>query len=339
MCREGREVVANGERRTTTPASERLPQYECARIHTPMIATTAQAINVTQITAPKPPPPSSFPAPAIIRTTTPMAVKSTPRWSSGSESNVSRFSRYSCRAAPAIDARKPMASAASTASATPPPPGTNATGTARIRMIATFLMVRSTALILLPRHHDDPDRHRRQRGQESHQTHDAEGDRGRGTAVAAHIRESRGAEDREREDQRHAHAGNEGRDNRLQERLGVDDRRQHRLLRGRDRGPRPDSAREGGHHQRERGSGHDDRAGRSRPEDPGHAVGERPDARRGGQRDEPGGHDVPGDAPADGRDPFTGARAHDTPADHLRGGQRKPEMRGGEDHGRSRARR
>src|SRR5215211_9037524 len=218
------------------PAGGPLTQYVCARIHTPMIATTAQAISVTQITAPSPPPPSSFPAPAIIRTTTPIAVNRTPRWSSGRESKVRRFCRYTCRAAAAIEARKPMVSAASTASATPPPPGTNATGTARIRMIATFLTVRSTALILLARHHDDPDRHRRQRGQESRQTHDAKGDRGRGTAIAAHVREPRSAEYRQGEDQRHAHAGDERRDDRLQERLGVDERRQHRLLRGRDRG-------------------------------------------------------------------------------------------------------
>src|SRR5215208_846532 len=192
-----------------------------------MIAMTAHAISVTQITAPSPPPPSSFPAPAIIRTTTPIAVNRTPRWSSGRESKVRRFSRYTCRPAPAIEARKPMASTASTASATPPPPGTNATGTARIRTIATFLTLRSMRPILLSGHHDDPDGHRRHCCQQSNDAQGAEGDRRRWAAVAAQLHEPRSAQDREGEDERHPDAGHGRGHDRLEERLGVDDRREH----------------------------------------------------------------------------------------------------------------
>src|SRR4051794_41260404 len=120
-----------------------------------------------------------------------------------------------------------MRSSASTPWAMPPPPGMNATGMARMRMIATFRTVRSTPPILLSRHHDDAYGHGRERGQQGDEPQRAESDGGRRASVAVPVREPGRAEDREREDQRDPDAGDEGRDHRLQQRLGVDDRRQH----------------------------------------------------------------------------------------------------------------
>src|SRR4051794_12671368 len=105
---------------------------------------------------------------------------------------------------------------ARTACATPPPPGTNATGTARIRMIAMFLTVRSTALILLSRHHDDADGYRCQRGGQGHQPQGTKRDGGDRPPVPAAVGEPGGAEDRQREDERQPDAGDEGCHDRLE---------------------------------------------------------------------------------------------------------------------------
>src|SRR3954465_10282548 len=54
-------------------------------------------------------------------------------------------------------------------------------------------------------------------------------------------------------------------------------------------------------------------------EDPAHRVVERArDERRGGQRQQPGGHDVARDAPAHGVDSARRAGAHDRPRDDVR---------------------
>src|SRR5205085_9127825 len=66
-------------------------------------------------------------------------------------------------------------------------------------------------------------------------------------------------------------------------------------------------------------------------EDAGGPVHRRPDAGGGGQREEPGRHDVAGHAPADRREALGGAGAHHRSRDRVGSGQRIPNVRGRED--------
>ena len=70
-------------------------------------------------------------------------------------------------------------------------------------------------------------------------------------------------------------------------------------------------------------------------EDLGHAVGERADRRGHREREDPGGHHVAGDSPADGGDALGRSRAHHAAGDHLGRRERIPEVARGEDHGRA----
>src|SRR4051794_17037403 len=56
---------------------------------------------------------------------------------------------------------------------------------------------------------------------------------------------------------------------------------------------------------------------------------------RGRQGEGPGERDPAGDPPVHRRKPATGRRSEDRPGAHLRGGQRQPQVGGGQDHGRA----
>src|SRR3954447_23071518 len=111
------------------------------------------------------------------------------------------------------------------------------------------------------------------------------------------------------------------------------------ILRSRDRGPGANAPAEGCGDECERSGSDDDGPRGASAEDSRHAVGQRADRGGGGHRHQPRGDDVPSDAPPDGREALTGARAHDAAADHLRGRERKPVVRRRQDHGGPGARR
>ena len=127
--------------------------------------------------------------------------------------------------------------------------------------------------------------------------------------LAAHLGEPRRAVDRDREDQGHAHPRDQRVDDRLQQGLGVDHRRDaapcsHRRHRRRLAHP----AGEGERDQRQPDRGDDQRPRGPVAEDAAEAVDRRAHQRRRGHGQQPGRDDVAGDAPAHRREPLAGAR-------------------------------
>ena len=145
------------------------------------------------------------------------------------------------------------------------------------------------------------------------------------------------APDRDREDEGDADAGDQRGDHRLQQLLGLDDRRDHPLS-----SPGPGRPRWARRAKTATISESDIRVTSTGPSAPvpkiaREAVGERADRRRRRQGQQPGDDDVAGHPPAHRREPLAGAGAHHAAVDHVGGREREAEVGRGEDHRRARA--
>ena len=172
-------------------------------------------------------------APAIIRT---IAPSDRPKASAGARSAEIGKAVLSVEdvAAPADDRRNTIETAARIACAALPPPGARSKISASSRMIA---MLRAVLTLKgypgatggppgsLSGHDDDREHDRRKRRERTENRQRAEGDRLERASLAARVGEANGAQDRQRDDDRRADAGDERRGDRLEERIGVDDRR------------------------------------------------------------------------------------------------------------------